>query len=56
LIQMSRIYIFINTIYSRKFVVKHDFINECFLMGMEFSEEEFEKIFEFITQIGTTGT
>jgi hypothetical protein len=29
--------------------MKFDFINECFMMGFEFSEEELEKVFEYIS-------
>jgi hypothetical protein len=41
---------------DNKFVFKHDFIHECVMMGLEFTEEELIKIFEFITQVGTKGT
>jgi Ca2+-binding EF-hand superfamily protein len=41
---------------DRKIVMKYDFINECYLMGFEFTEEELEKIFEYISQVGTEGT
>jgi hypothetical protein len=38
---------------DNKFVFKHDFIHECVMMGLEFSEEELVKVFEFICQVGT---
>lgn len=41
---------------DNKFVFKHDFVHECVMMGLEFSEEELNKIFEFICQIGSKGT
>jgi len=41
---------------DNKFVFKHDFTHECVMMGLEFSEEELGKIFEFICQVGTKGT
>ena len=43
------IILILTSIYSYKFVVKHDFVNECYLMGLEFNEEELEKIFEYIS-------
>ena len=33
---------------DHKFVFKHDFVHECVLMGLEFSDEELVKIFEYI--------
>ena len=41
---------------DNKFVFKHDFAHECVMMGLEFSEEELGKIFEYICQVGTKGT
>ncbi len=41
---------------DNKFVFKHDFTHECVMMGLEFSEEELSKIFEYICQVGTKGT
>jgi Ca2+-binding EF-hand superfamily protein len=41
---------------DNKFVFKHDFSHECVMMGLEFSEEELGKIFEYICQVGTKGT
>jgi len=37
-------------------VFKQDFIAECVLMGLEFSEEELAKIFEFVCKVGSKGT
>mmetsp|Transcript_43812 Transcript_43812/g.42300 ORF Transcript_43812/g.42300 Transcript_43812/m.42300 type:complete len:142 (+) Transcript_43812:1249-1674(+) len=34
---------------DNKFVMKNDFINECYMQGFEFAEEELEKIFEFVS-------
>lgn len=33
---------------DNKFVFIHDFTHECVMMGLEFSEEELGKVFEFI--------
>ena len=41
---------------DNKFVFIHDFTHECVMMGLEFSEEELGKVFEFICQVGTKGT
>jgi len=41
---------------DNKFVFKHDFAHECVMMGLEFSEEELGKIFEYNCQVGTKGT
>ncbi len=41
---------------DNKFVFKHDFVHECVMMGLEFSEEELTKIFEHLCQVGTQGT
>ena len=43
-------------IFSHKFVFKHDFTHECLMLGLEFTEEELSKIFEFICQVGSKGT
>ena len=41
---------------DNKFVFKHDFSHECVMMGLELSEDELGKIFEYICQVGTKGT
>ena len=33
-----------------------DFINECMLLGLEFSEDDLNRIFEHICQVGSKGT
>ena len=41
---------------DNKFVFLHDFTHECVMAGLEFSEEELAKIFEFLCQVGAKGT
>jgi len=36
--------------------MKLDFLHECAMMGLEFSEEELTKIFEYICNAGSKGT
>ena len=38
---------------DHKFVFKHDFVNESLMLGLEFTEEELVKIFEYICQVGS---
>ena len=45
-----------NCYFSNKFVFSHDFVHECVMMGLEFSEEELLKVFECLCQVGTKGT
>lgn len=41
---------------DNKFVMKLDFLHECAMMGLEFTEEELTKIFEYICSVGSKGT
>ena len=41
---------------DNKFVMKLDFLHECAMMGLEFTEEELTKIFEYICSAGSKGT
>ncbi len=36
--------------------MKLDFLHECAMMGLEFSDEELTKIFEYICSVGSKGT
>lgn len=36
--------------------MKLDFLHECAMMGLEFTEEELTKIFEYICNAGSKGT